>query len=61
MVVARHRVRQIMLQPHLQVNDLAVNPQWALFAAFVVVLLAGLATVGWMVAVFVRAKPSPTP
>jgi len=56
MVAVRHRVRQLMLQPNLNVNALTVNPQWSLLIAFVVVLLAGLATVAWMVAVFVRSK-----
>jgi hypothetical protein len=54
MVAVRHRVRQITLTPDLQVNSLTVNPQWALFAAFVVILLAGLAVVAWMVLAFAR-------
>ncbi len=54
MVAVRHRVRQLTLAPDLQVNSLAVNPQWALLITFVVVLLAGLVTVGWMVLVFTR-------
>ncbi|NLI00148.1 MAG: hypothetical protein GX446_11740 [Chthonomonadales bacterium] len=57
MVGTRHRVRQISLFPDLQVNNLQVNPQWALLVVFVAVLLVGLATVAWMVAAFVRAKP----
>ncbi len=56
MVAVRHRVRQLALAPDLQVNTLAVNPQWALLMTFVVVLLAGLITVGWMVLAFARQR-----
>lgn len=57
MVGVRHRVRQISLLPEIPVNRLEVMPQWGLLVAFIVVLLAGLATVAWMVMAFVRAKP----
>ncbi len=55
MVVARHRLRQILLTPALKINEQVVHPQWALLVLFVVLLLAGLAVVAWMVFAFVRA------
>lgn len=55
MAVARHRLRQMYLGEHLDVNTLAVNPQWTVFVIFAVLLVAGLAVVGWMVWQFLKA------
>lgn len=55
MAVTRHRVRQMLLGEHLNVNTLPVNPQWAMFVIFAVLLVVGLAVVGWMVWQFFRA------
>jgi len=59
MVVVRHRVRQIMLDPLLGINKQTVNPQMVMLVVFVVVLLAGLATVWWMVRAFARSGAQP--
>lgn len=58
MAVVRHRVRQMFLGEHLDVNALPVNPQWAMFVIFAVLLVIGLGVVGWMVWQFAKAgKP----
>jgi len=54
MAVLRHLVRQAYLQPYFDPHSLSVQGQWAVFSIFVVLLLAGLATVGWMLYVFYR-------
>lgn len=58
MVVARHRLRQIMLNPVLRINDLAVVAQWKLFILFALLLVGGLVVVGWMVLAFARSRPA---
>lgn len=59
MTIVRHRLRQMFLGEHLNVNTLPVNPQWAMFVIFVVLLVIGLGVVGWMVWKFATAeKPS---
>lgn len=58
MAIVRHRIRQMFLGEHLNVNVLPVNPQWTMFAIFVVLLVIGLGVVGWMVWQFAKAgKP----
>jgi len=54
MVVLRHLVRQAYLRPYFDPHSLLVQGQWGVFSIFVVLLLAGLATVGWMLYVFYR-------
>jgi hypothetical protein len=54
MAVLRHLVRSASLRPYFDPNSLPVQGQWAVFSIFVVLLLAGLATVGWMLYVFFR-------
>lgn len=56
MAVTRHRIRQMLLGEHLNVNTLPVNPQWAMFVIFAVLLVIGLAVVGWMVWQFFKAS-----
>ncbi|MCS6949381.1 MAG: hypothetical protein RMM06_00485 [Armatimonadota bacterium] len=55
MSVTRHSLRQMYLQPHIDVNTIPVNPQWGVFIIFAVLLVIGLATVGWMVWQFYQA------
>lgn len=55
MAVTRHSLRQMYLQPHLDVNAIPVNPQWGMFIIFAVLLVIGLAVVGWMVWQFHKA------
>jgi hypothetical protein len=54
MAVLRHFVRIAYLRPYFDPQVLPVRGQWAVFSIFVVLLLAGLATVGWMLYVFYR-------
>jgi len=54
MAVVRHFVRVAYLRPYFDPHVLPVQGQWAVFSIFVVLLLAGLATVGWMLYVFYR-------
>jgi hypothetical protein len=49
MTITRHQVRVLYLAPATEPYQLQVVPQWGNFALFVVLLLAGLATVGYMV------------
>jgi hypothetical protein len=61
MAVMRHQMRTAYLEPYFRVEQLQVEPQWGVFALFVVVLLIGLALVGWLVSVVLRAKPAESP
>jgi hypothetical protein len=54
MAVLRHFVRSAYLQPYFDPRLLPVRGQWVVFSIFVLLLLAGLATVGWMLYVFYR-------
>jgi hypothetical protein len=58
MSITRHSLRELYLQPHLDVRTIPVNPQWTVFGIFAVVLVVGLAVVGWMVWQFVKASQS---
>jgi hypothetical protein len=54
MAVLRHLVRLAYLRPYFDAHSLPVQGQWVVFSIFVALLLAGLATVGWMLYVFYR-------
>jgi len=54
MAVLRHLVRRAYLRPYFDPHSQPVQGQWVVFSIFVVLLLAGLATVGWMLYVFYR-------
>jgi hypothetical protein len=54
MAVLRHFVRTTSLRPYFDPHLLPVQGQWVVFSIFVLLLLAGLATVGWMLYVFYR-------
>jgi hypothetical protein len=54
MAIMRHWLRNAFLGPYFDPQSLAVRGQWAVFSIFVVLLLAGLATVAWMLYVFFR-------
>ena len=58
MAVLRHLVRQAYLRPYFDPHSLSVQGQWGVFSIFVALLLAGLATVGWMLYVFYRPGPA---
>ena len=48
MAVIRHLVRIAYLRPYFDPHTLPVEGQWTVFAIFAVLLVAGIATVGWM-------------
>ena len=54
MAALRHFVRLAYLHPYFDPHSLPVEGQWVLFSIFAVLLLTGLATVGWMLYVFYR-------
>jgi len=54
MAVLRHYVRLAYLRPYFDPHSVPVQGQWIVFGIFVVLLLAGIATVGWMLHVFFR-------
>jgi hypothetical protein len=54
MAELRHLVRVAYLRPYFDPRSLPVQGQWVVFSIFVVLLLTGLATVGWMLYVFYR-------
>jgi hypothetical protein len=49
MNITRHQVRVLYLEPFTAGSEFLVVPQWGNFVLFVVLLLAGLASVAWMV------------
>jgi len=61
MAVVRHRVRTLLLEPYFQPESLPVVPQTAPFVLFAVLLVAGLAVVGWMIWKFAAARPVEAP
>jgi hypothetical protein len=60
MAVMRHWLRGATLGSYFDPHALAVRSQWVVFSIFVVLLLAGLATVGWMLYVFFRPSAAPS-
>ena len=60
MVHARHVLRDVRLGEHFDATALAVDPQWGVFALFVVCLLAALGAVAWMLRTFFRKDGDPT-
>lgn len=57
MVVIRHRVRTLWLEPVFSVGRLPASPQWGAVLLFALLLVAGLALVGWMLAQFLGSRP----
>ncbi|MFQ5992461.1 MAG: hypothetical protein ACE5NA_08495 [Nitrospiraceae bacterium] len=56
MAIVRDRVRHHWLSPHLDLNSLAVEPQWGFIALFGVLFLGGLGVVGYLIHVYLRAQ-----
>jgi len=54
MAVMRHLVRVAYLQPYFDPRSLPVQGQWVVFVLFAILLVAGIATVAWMLYVFFR-------
>jgi len=49
MSITRHQVRALYLAPSTSGTDFLVVPQWGNFVVFVLLLVAGLATVAYMI------------
>jgi len=49
MSITRHQLRAIYLQPSTSQYEVATAPQWGNFVLFALLLVAGLATVAYMV------------
>jgi hypothetical protein len=59
MAVMRQLVRVAYLRPYFDPHKLPVQGQWVVFAIFAILLVAGLATMGWMLyQLFRRASPA---
>ncbi len=58
MAVIRHLVRMAHLRPYFDPRTLRVEGQWGVFVLFAVLLVAGLATVAWMLYKLFRPAPS---
>lgn len=55
MALVRHRVRDASLAPHFTTESLPVSAQTGPFVVFVLILVLGLAVVGWMLGRFFPA------
>jgi hypothetical protein len=58
MAVMRHLVRVAYLEPYFDPGSEAVQGQWVVFTLFALLLIAGIATVAWMLYVFFRPASS---
>jgi hypothetical protein len=59
MAVIRHLVRIAYVQPYFDPHTLPVKGQWTVFVLFALLLVAGIATLGWMLFHFFRpARPA---
>lgn len=58
MAVIRHLVRLEHLRPYFDAHALPIQGQWTVFAIFAALLVAGLATVGWMLYQYFRPAAS---
>lgn len=56
MAITRHQVRELYLEPVSSRFTIAAAPQWGNFVLFAVLLVAGLATVAWMVRAVFRHR-----
>jgi hypothetical protein len=59
MGVIRHLVRVAYLQPYFDPGSEPVRGQWVVFTLFALLLVAGIATVAWMLYVFFRPTARP--
>jgi hypothetical protein len=48
MIAVRQLVRFEYVNPFLEISELPTAPQWSVIGLFVVLFVAGLATLGWM-------------
>ncbi|MFC1557116.1 hypothetical protein ACFL6I_06740 [candidate division KSB1 bacterium] len=59
MAIMRELLRQAYLEPYFRLDQLPSEPQWTVFFIFVILLIIGLAVLGWMVTVVWKDKESP--
>ncbi len=59
MVLSRHYVRLLNLAPHYDPATMPIQPQWSVFALFLVCFLAALAVVWYMLRLYFRGKRVP--
>jgi hypothetical protein len=59
MAVIRQLVRVAYLRPYFDPHKLPVQGQWGVFALFAILLVGGLATLGWMLHQLFRRAPTP--
>lgn len=57
MATMRQEMRTAYLEPYFRLDQLQSQPQWDMFAVFVVTLLLGLAAVGWLISLSQRVRP----
>jgi hypothetical protein len=55
--ISRQIVQNYRLEQHLKLSDFAVQQEWGSFIVFVVVLVLGIATLGWIIHTLVTSKP----
>jgi NADH:ubiquinone oxidoreductase subunit 6 (subunit J) len=60
MVLMRDAVRRGTLGERFQTSGMASEPQWGPIVVFVVLLVAGIATIGWMVAAMQKKRAEPS-
>ncbi len=56
MVITRHLLRMVRLQEYFEPSSLPVNPQWSVFAVFLVCFLIAIALVWYMLRLFFAGK-----
>ncbi len=56
MVVARHSLRLVFLKGHFDPSKLPTDPQWSIFALFLLLFTAGLVALYWMLRKFYMAR-----
>jgi hypothetical protein len=57
MVVSRHALRLVQLEGTFDPASWRVEPQWGVFALFLVCFVAALLVVAWMLRTFARGRP----
>jgi hypothetical protein len=58
MAVIRHLVRVAYLRPYFDPHTFPLQGQWGVFALFVILLVSGLAVLGWMLYQLFRPAPA---
>ncbi len=56
MVIMRHQLRDAYLEPYFKINQLESAIQTELFAVFILMLILGMISLGWMIKVVLNMK-----